>query len=406
MVLATGSDQIRGRVYDDAKVGVAGATVTAVIRGNGRFANGSDALTTTTAADGAYTVAGCPIGTVVGITVGKPGWTTRTQPFVATAAVGPGPNVLDFGGTAAPDYAISDAPEVVAVTVSDDGTGVDPATAFTLRFSEPVNTTSLEQAVTFYAAGPATTGDATAWQLTGGGLPVGYDTPSDTVTGPASPIWDMRFLQAAWRDDGREVTLTFKTGFRLPADHLTKIAYALVLRGDVADASGHGRNGRLFRLQEARPSRNGYPFTIRKDQTSPRIIAVAATDRTGEKAPLPPADRIRITLSKPIVYQPLTLTGGATSLPDKGDTRSALNPANYRYITSAAFPQVFPFAANVKAGVTVLEGNTVLEIAPEADSDFARGNTVFVQMMATVTDPAGNPIDTTGSGNVGSAVVQ
>lgn len=409
-VLATGGKaEVSGQVFDETGTTVGGATVVATVRGNDRFANGSDSQTTTSDATkaGLYILSGCPTGTVLTVTATKPGWTTRTQAFVPTNLVGPGQNVLDFGGKAKADYALSDAPEVTEVKVPGDPAGIDPAATVTLRFSEPVIPGGLDKAFAIYAAGPATTGDAAVWQFaSGGGLPVGYDTPTDSVTAPDKPIWDLRAFQATWRETGREVLLQFKPGIRFPADRNARIGYAVVLKGPISDGAGNVRSGAMLRLNQDGGRRNGYAFSAMTDRTPPRVVSVTATDVGNEKPPALPKDRIRITFSKPIVYQPLSLAKGASYLPDGTDTRSALYWANYRYIASAAFPEVFPFQASEVIGVRLLEGNTIVEIAPEAESDFTRGSTVYVQLAGGVVDPAGNPIDTSGAGNVGSAVAQ
>jgi hypothetical protein len=396
---------VTGRVSDEAGIGVSGVTVTAISRGTPAFANGSESIAVTTAADGAYVVANCPTGTVVTFTASKPGWTTRTQPYVATNAVGPTDNVLDFGGTK-PAFALSDAPEVTQVLLRTDGiSGVDPATTITLRFSEPVEPASVTKALAIYAAGPTTTGDPAIWRFSsGGGLPVAYDTPTDQVTLPDKPIWDIRAFTPVWRENGQELFLTFNPGYRFPADRTAAVAYALGFRSAILDGAGKARSRQAFRTAAADANRNAYPFKVMTDRIAPRVVGLTATDGGNQQAPALPQDRLRVVYSKLMAYQPLSVADGALSLPNADRPTSALNVANYRYISSQAVPEVYPFEAHPVIGAALIIGTSAVEIAPNADSDYARNSGVYVQVNGRVTDPAGNAIDTSGLGNVGSAV--
>jgi hypothetical protein len=103
---------------------------------------------------GSYAFNNAPSGVQVEIIASKPGFTTRkrVEVFKSNKQGDPNANRYDFGTDGGePTFsgaynALSDKPEVVAVTPGRNASGVSPATTnFTLKFSEPMDVSTVTE---------------------------------------------------------------------------------------------------------------------------------------------------------------------------------------------------------------------------------------------------------------------
>jgi hypothetical protein len=317
----TDKTPVAGIVYDDAATRLDQATITAKALGGGKFANGTDTLTVTSQ-QGAYTLEGCPVDGTIQVTASKTGYTTRMQTIVPKHVV-PGainPNVLHFGDTTTDPgliYALSNKPEVVSATPASAGTGISPATTFTLTFHTPVTTADVEANFAIYASGTA--GQSQALSLPDVALTNRYDGGKDiggagnglgSVIPDASKfIYDASSMTASWSESNKKVTFTFKPGAKLPTDKdATKLPkYAMSFKGGaIRDASGvNGRTDQWFRLSPVQANRVGSAFTVAADTTAPKLMGVTATnkaDDAGQNGGDP--DVILATFSEPMALFP------------------------------------------------------------------------------------------------------
>lgn len=402
---------VTGIVYDDMQQRVSDATVTAkILGGSHTFANGSDTMTTTTQV-GAYALMGVPSGATVLVTVSKDGMTRREQTIIPLANLqgNPDANRLDFGmraGAADATTAMSNKPEVQAMSPALEATGVDPATAFTLTFSEPMNKTDVETNFAIAVASDAPTG----YTLTNGvTLPQQYTPNADQFAGAAQPsaantIYGTSAFTFAWSDDGRTVTATFRPGQKLPSDRdATRLPqYAVGFIGSLRDAAGSGtRSERFFHTTQAQLGRNGYRFAVAADTTPPRLVSVAALNNTSANNG---NDQVRLQFSETMVLYPSNLAGGAGAIPNAVATpeRSALTLANYEWTYQNDKPAAYGAGSAFGGSVGLWDGDparTTVVVNHNTTAAFNSG-TVWVGVAPTVEDPAGNRIDTQAGANL------
>ncbi|MBC7543562.1 MAG: Ig-like domain-containing protein [Candidatus Sericytochromatia bacterium] len=417
---------IQGVVVDDKGVRLDGVTVTGKVLGAGTFSNGSDTLTVTTQV-GSYALNGAPTGSTILITASKVGLTRRQRTIVPLSNLQGSTDInnVSFGGTSDPAYAFSDAPEVVSFTPAKDATGVDANTAFTLTFSEPVNTQDVENAFAIYVAGPITTpgtlSDTDSYMLTAltdDGNPAKllytYDSKRDdgavantatVVRNSAMPIYDSRSFSAAWSNNNQTVTFTPRPGVRLPTDKdSSKLPqYAVSFKdGAIRDAAGTGRSDSWFRVSPAQVGRAGYRFTVAADTGAPVVSAI--TGLSGGDVAGGNTNRIRVQFNEPMHLFPANYGGKA--IPGIGAPMSAARAGNFNYALKETLvggvADADLVATTSQAGVSFLTDPTrsTVEFSIRNDdplaagTGFTIGNLIWVKAGAAITDPAGNPVTT------------
>jgi hypothetical protein len=337
---------IQGIVFDDQDQRLSDVTVTGKILGAGTFANGSDTLSVSTQV-GSYALNGAPTGQTILITAGKNGLTTRQQTIVPLANLqgNTDQNRVDFGSRTATNanetFAMSDKPEVTTMTPKPDATGVDPTTTFTLNWSEPVNTSDVEN---YFAVAVSSGSAASTYPMSSQGVTIGkvnkmfnpsadeFEYTGTAVTANAritTAIFDTSHFTFAWSNSNQTVTATFRAGYKLPTDKdSSKIPqYAVGFKNAVRDAAGTGRDKRFFRVSPAQLGKNGYKFTVASDTTAPKLIGITALNNSvtnGGK------DVIRFQFSETMVLYP---TAGAMTtsvrIPDTDKTGDALVKTSY-----------------------------------------------------------------------------
>jgi hypothetical protein len=342
---------VHGIVYDDLQQRVSDATVTAkVLSGAGKFPNGSDTLTTTTQV-GAYALHGVPSGSTVLVTVSKDGFTSREQTVIPLANLqgNPDANRLDFGmraGAADATTAMSNKPEIQAMTPNAEATNVDAATSYTLTFSEPMNRTDVENAFAIAVA----TDTAAGYTLSNGVvLPQQYTPNTDQFGGAAlatgaNSIYGNTAFTYTWTNADKTVTIALRDGQKLPTDKDSTRTpqYAVGFTGALRDANGSAtRSDRFFRTHAAQLGKNGFRFAVAADTTPPRLIGVTALNNSAGNSG---NDQVRLQFSEAMVLHPANLGGGATAIPNAATTpeRSALTLGNYEWTFQQNKPPMGP----------------------------------------------------------------
>jgi len=208
----------------------------------------------TIALNGQYTFNRIPSGIQVEITATKPGYTTRKRVEVSRSDYrGAGLNRFDFGAASAegsvyasPEWALSDKPEVTAVSFSQTAEGIPANTSFSLKFSEPMNPASVEN----------------HWVVLSGShsqLSADQGNPNRAFTLPDTPIFDKNAFQISWNAENTEANFQFRAPLRLPTDRdKTRIPRnQLAFRtpsneaGAIQDQKGVSRTAQHFRLNSA-----------------------------------------------------------------------------------------------------------------------------------------------------------
>jgi hypothetical protein len=404
---------VHGLVYDDLQQRISDATVTAkVLSGAGKFANGSDTLTTTTQV-GSYSLASAPAGCTILVTVSKPGYTSREQTIIPLSNLqgNPSANQLDFGmrnGAADATTAMSDKPEIQAVTPPADATNVDQAAAFTLTFSEPMNKNDVE---TNFAVAVATDTAAGYTLSNGVNLPQQYSPANDQFGAAALANANNVILSSSdfnfnWSNNDKTVTISYLPGQKLPSDKDTARVpqYAVGFLGALRDASGSGtRSDKFFRTQPAQAGKNGCRFTVAADTTAPRLIgAIAVNNATTNGG----NDQMRLQYSETMVLYPRNLGGGATAIPNAITTpeRSALTLGNYEWTYQIAKPASYGAGSAFGGSAAFWDGDgdrTTIVLNHNNSTAFNSG-AVWAGVASTVEDPAGNRIETQNGANLKS----
>jgi hypothetical protein len=398
---------VTGIVYDDLQQRVSDATVTArILSGRGAFANGSDTLTTTTQV-GAYALMNVPSGATVLVTVSKDGFTRREQTIIPLANLqgNPDANRLDFGmraGAADAATAMSNKPEVQAMTPAAEATGVDGATSFTLTFSEPMNKADVENAFVIAVA----TDTAGGYTLSNGvTLPQQYTPNTDLFGGAAlaagtNTIYGNTAFNFAWSNSDKTVTATFRSGQKLPSDRdAARVPqYAVGFSAALRDASGSGtRSDRFFRTSPAQLGKNGYRFALAPDTTAPRLIGVTALNNASGNGG---NDQVRLQFSETMVLYPSNMAAipNATATPE----RSALTLGNYEWTFQSDKPAAYGAGTAFGGSAGFWDGDlsrSTIVLNHNTNGAFNTGN-VWAGVAGTVEDPAGNRIETQSSANL------
>jgi hypothetical protein len=422
---------IHGVVFDDTLQRLSDVSVTGKVLGAGTFANGSDTLTTSTQV-GSYSLNGAPTGQTILITVTKNGFTTRQKTIVPLANLqgDPSANKLDFGsdtqtGGVQNDaaFAMSDRPEVTTMTPKPDSTGVDPATTFTLTFSEPVNTSDVENNLVVGTSNDKytlTSTDTLLQQYTPGTdeWTTAPAAPGATTAqlNPGSAVFTSANFTYAWSNNNQTVTATFRPGFKLPTDKdASKIPqFAVGFAGQVRDAAGSGtRADAFFRVSPAQLGKNAFRFTVAADTTAPKLVGVTAianytgTGKSQYRAQFSEIMQITCGSGAP--------AGGTLNIPATHNAKAA---GNFKYDITQAHTTVTDFngtAFDAASAVTYWDGdatNSTVSIVTkdnatdiiDTDADGApdANQRVWLSVDASVTDPAGNGVETTNNANIKS----
>ncbi|MBC7545365.1 MAG: Ig-like domain-containing protein [Candidatus Sericytochromatia bacterium] len=366
---------VTGNVHDDLGALLGGVTVTGTVIGAGLFPNGTNTLSTTTQT-GAYTLAGAPQGATLLVTATKAGLTSRRQTIVPLANPTGDPNInnVGFGGGLDRVFSLSDQPEVISFTPASNATGVDPATTFTLTFSEPVNTTDVETAFAVYVSGPRTdvaagidmtnpnTGAQGRYTLTCTQVLLYTHDPSrDTghvtngtrakVRFSGTPIYDAASFTSAWSNNNQTVNFTFRPGAKLPTDKEGTLVpqYAVSFKdGPIRDAGGTARTDAWFRVSDTQVGRVGYPFTVATDTTAPQVSTITPIN-VDATVGATTADKVRISFSEPMMLFPGNMSGA--SIPGLVAAGSARLANNYHYYDSPLGTTKYPSTAGTSEGV-------------------------------------------------------
>lgn len=426
---------VRGLLLDDLGGRVEGATVTATMLGNGAFANSSDALVGTSQV-GAYGFTGVPVGATIRIRVAKVGLAVREQMLVPTLPKPgqPDPNTVDFGANGDLVTALSDKPEVIRVSPSQNARGVDPLGAFTLTFSEPMNRADVENAFAIFVSGDAADGPAVLHAnrkdlipLTAGpNLQMGYLTKKDdgqkreyvdVIPFSNRYIYDAAQFTATWSKGDTEVVFAFKPGYQLPVDKdPARVPYfAISFKNmNVRDAGGTGRDKSWFRIQAGAIGRYGYTFLPANDEILPRVTTIRPLNRD-EIAGATTQDRILVQFNKIMMIYPTNLPDrdgpgpllADSSIPDVvNDSNHALSRGSYLYEVASTKPVNGP--TKVPQAVEFFNDDpthTTVALSPAAGSgsvgdSYSTGDNVWVKVNASLRDPAGNTIESSGDANL------
>ncbi len=348
-----------GKAFDDTEAPLDGVTVTA------KSLNSTLPFeATTTTAGGAYAFNNAPAGVQIEISASKPGFTTRRRVEVLKSNKDGDPNAnkYDFGagsgsnGTLA--NALSDKPEVVAVTPGRNASGVSPNTSFVLKFSEPMDRATVVDS--FLVRAFTTEQLSVDNQNTVNG--------SNSIADPTgTSIWDKAAFNVSWNSDDSEATFTFKEERALPTDKdsdkvpdyavtFSKGGFIITapapINNSIKDKTGISRNSDYFKLTEGNFEQS-YKFTITTDTTKPRLDSIVAQTDENSGA-TSEGDVIRVRFNERMVHYTLdrTIAGGINKVASQaaGAVTDSQTPADAISAEAAA--------GNYK--VTVLRGATTM----------------------------------------------
>ncbi len=369
-----------GKVYDDTNAPLDGVTVTA------KSLNTSVAYeVSTTTAGGTYAFNNAPAGVQIEITASRNGYTTRRRVEVlkSNKEGDPDANRYDFGtassessGFGTEFNALSDKPEVTMVTPGRNASGINPATSFVLKFSEPMDRQTVTDAFEIRAFGGQGF-NVTAPQQFGEQLTVDDEITFNSGTASdgqlifaGDKVWDKAAFNASWNSDDTEVTMTFKEERALPTDTESENVpdYSVSFEGGEAgikDKSGITRDEKHFKLTEGR-FENYYKFSINTDEVKPSVNSVTVID--GQNSGSDTGDTIKVQFSERMIHRTLSasVAGGMNGQPTE-----AAGANNNISSTSAA--------ANYRVTVT-RGGQTIMN---QADWSSLGGGAVFDSNDAT-----------------------
>lgn len=418
-----------GKVFDDSEAPMDGVTITA------KSLNSSVPFeATTTTAGGTYSFNNAPSGVQIEIVASRSGFTTRKRVEVlkSNKQGDPNANKYDFGtdgsnagGSGSASNALSDKPEVIAVTPGRNAAGVDPKTSFVIKFSEPVDRNSVEDNfVVRVQQDQKLSVDRKNTFTFGGGS---ASNSSNTTVNPSSSIvWDESDFTASWNSDDTEVTFTFADEKLLPTDKDSdKVPDYLISfnnkGGSIKDKSGVLRPEKWFKLTEGN-FETYYKFAIRTDESKPSVSSVIATSREGGSLR---GDSIKVRFSERMLIDTKSVDIASSSFNDVVGgafaADSILNPANYTITVSGS--GVAPnnsytwgalkdrtgasVATNSGVGAITFDADdltrkTVILLppgAPELGASgssvdlFNRSDVIKVEVSSGVVDPAGNTME-------------
>ena len=289
---------VAGKVVDDSNADIDGATITALSLDASKPCNKS-----ATTNSGSYMLTGVPCGVNIQFTVTKAGYTKRIQTKVFAAGA---TDDLNFGQDSTGAYyaltALSDKPEVTAITPNFNSTGVSPSASFTLKFSEPMDKVSVEDNFIIRNRENLT--------FTMGG----------TYNGAHNVVYNKSDYDLSWNGAKDEMTATPKNSQYIPTDkdsakipsyyvsfsnqfNDTDSVFSRPLNAARATAGDDGITPTTaatdgpFRVDGS--SKCGSPFTITTDTTAPKMDAVYINSAT----------ELKIRFNEPMRLNPVSFTG-------------------------------------------------------------------------------------------------
>lgn len=408
-----------GKVYDDTNAPLDGVSITA------KSLNSSVPFeATTTTAGGTYSFNNAPSGVQIEIVASRSGFTTRRRVEVlkSNKQGDPNANKYDFGSDGSTSgssgskaNALSDKPEVIMVTPGRNASGIDPKTSFVLKFSEPMDRNSVEDAFSVHTYEDQqlsihNNGNINTYkQLSVGGF-------TDGGFSTASLIWDESDFTATWNSDDTEVTFTFADEKLLPSDKdsdkvpdYMATFYAGGSAKTLKDKSGILRRDEWFKLTDG--DFEGYfKFAIRTDEVKPSVSSVIATSLEGGSLR---GDSIKVRFSERMLVDTKAGDIGASNAALNTDLNmSPLNPNLYTVLVNPnGSPSTYNWGTTNTGGATSVGGTvvfdaddltrkTVLLLLPSGATTaaiFNRSDVVKVTVSSSIVDPAGNTLESRNS---------
>ena len=373
---------IRGKVVNDLLKSMDGAIITA------KSLNSSKPYSSTvTSSNGNYLFTGVPTGVTIEIMATKPGYTTRTRTVVPLVnnQGGSAVNDMNFGqtsdGTQAITTALSNKPEISAITPNFNTSGVNPNTSFVIKFSEPMDTTSVEDNFIIRNRENYTF------------------TLGQSFNGTHQIVYDKAHYDITWNTDKDELTASPKNSQYIPTDKdSSKVpSYYVSFSTPIKDAGGTlSRDLKSSRTSASdtgiEPAdsltdgpfrvtsvfKTGSPFSIATDTTAPKIEELTV-NKTG----------ITVKFNEPMALFPI----------------SALNPfydpnlfkgATYLLKIDKNMNNNFDDAGETIGSPTLVNldkndtSNKTLSIPYDLNSYIGKSLWFGVNNDANLSDPAGN----------------
>jgi hypothetical protein len=418
--------RIEGKIFDDKNKPLTGVTIKA--KSLNQYVPFMDEFYSS---DGNYAFYDIPTGFQVEIIATKPGYTTRKR----TEVISSNKFVSDFRydfGTVSSKYslfsasynALSDKPEVTRVTPARNGSDVSTTTSFRFRFSEPMDRQSVEDTFTIRSFNNRLLSVDGPHLLTINTLPIKYtffgdgkQSSSSNQISNGSLIWDKSAFNIAWNTDDTEVTFTFKDEKALPTDKNKDLVpdYQVAFKSfkdenrSLKDKSGVERKEKHFKLTDG-DFEESYKFSIKTDLSPPALIS----SRLTRLAHQPPS--LLLQFSKPMLIptHSLNIAGGMAD-----EINSCKNaPAAYPGAKVCTSEQI---AKNYWVKITGADGKlsyqglwsdlggevsyaswdltykTVILSTKTLNPVFAMGSEIEITAASTITDPAGNALNSTTS---------
>ncbi len=305
------STTFNGKVFDDTHAPLDGVKVSVK-----SLSNQVNYTQETLSAGGTYAFNNAPAGVQIEITAEKDGYTTRRRVEVlkSNKEGDPNANRYDFGtdgvtqSFGVDDNALSDKPEVIAVSPDRNGSGFDAATPFQITFSEPMDRKTVEDnfEIRAYTSEQLTADTDTGLTFTG-------SNNLNEVSG--TRVWDKSAFSISWNSDDTQVTFLFRSDKKLPTDKAsdkTPEYQVSFERQDknLKDKSGIGRTSDYFKLTQGKFERS-YKFAINTDTVEPGLVRITANtaENSGSNAS---GDSIEVLFTEPLIHYTLgpAIAGG------------------------------------------------------------------------------------------------
>ncbi len=347
-------------------------------------------LLSTTSMGGTYVFNHAPAGILLEVSAIKAGYATRKRVVVlkSNKQGDPNANKYDFKSAL---YALSDKPEVIAVTPARQATNIAANTGFKLVFSEPVDRQTVEDNFVLRVQAPET-------------LSIG------ATLNTGDTIWSKSAFNLSWNADDTELELSFRDQKQLPTDQDTaKIPeYQIALDlagGQIKDKSGISRSSNYFKVN-AGAAENSSRFTLQADSQKPELTGLTA--QTAENGGSN-GDAIQVRYSEPMIYYTLsqTLAGGfSAQVSEAAAAHGALSASsianNYKVTVKRAGVII---VNNQSWGSAGLGGKAVFDTMDPSHKSvlllpsnpvtniYEPGDVVTIKLDSTVQDPAGNSMN-------------
>jgi len=386
-----------GHVHDDTGQALPGVTISA--RSLNSLVPYEEQVQTD--AEGAYLLEDGPAGVQIEIRATLPGYAARRRVEVLKSMqTDPNANRYDFGPgpfNGGINNALSDKPEVISASPGRNASGIALNTAFVLKFSEPMDRATVENAFCLLVY--------TTKTLTVGATLQGSEQIHHLS---GTQVADHNQFHIQWNAEHTEVVFVWKDGYRLLSDRNSQRVpdYQLAFRAadgsrTLKDKTGVERNSHHFKLTDGN-FEESYKFAVQTDMVSPSVSQIQA--KTQENDPLF-GDRILVRFSERMIYSlpGAVVKGGINGNASQAVAMNALvNPsqaaANYWITVTRPGQGVILDTSwgDLINGMVVTHiddptRQTILLTGVEQDV-FQPGDQVTVTVAPTVLDPAGNPM--------------